>query len=67
MSLSKEQVFSISNNTEFNAAALQVFRHQAANCAVYSNLSKDLKLMPTRLAAFNESPFYLSNSLNRTQ
>lgn len=57
MSLSKEQVFSISNNTEFNAAALQVFRHQAANCAVYSKFIEGLKVDANKVDSIEQIPF----------
>jgi len=57
MSLSKEQVFSITNNAEFNAAALQVFRHQAANCAVYSKFIEGLKVNATKIDRIEQIPF----------
>src|ERR1700754_4388670 len=57
MSLSKEQVFSITNNAEFNAAALQVFRHQAANCAIYSKFIEGLKIDPAKVMNVDQIPF----------
>jgi phenylacetate-coenzyme A ligase PaaK-like adenylate-forming protein len=44
MNLSKEQVFSIDNKEQFNKIALQVFRHQATACAVYSEFIKGLRV-----------------------
>jgi len=57
MSLSKEQVFSITNNTEFNATALQVFHHQAANCAVYRKFIEGLKVDPSKVYSIEQIPF----------
>jgi Acyl-protein synthetase, LuxE len=57
MSLSKEQVFSITNNAEFNAAALQVFRHQATNCTVYSKFIEGLKVDAAKVDRIEEIPF----------
>jgi len=57
MSLSKEQVFSISNNDEFKAAALQVFRYQAANCAVYSKFIGGLKVDAAKVDRIEQIPF----------
>lgn len=57
MTLSKEQVFSISNNAQFNATALQVFRHQAANCAVYAKFIEGLKVDATKVKRVEQIPF----------
>jgi len=57
MSLSKEQVFSISTNAEFNAVALQVFRHQATNCAVYSKFIEGLKVDANEVDSIEQIPF----------
>ncbi len=57
MSLSKEQVFSISINAQFNAAALRVFRHQAANCAVYNKFIQGLKVDATKVNQIEQIPF----------
>lgn len=56
MTLSKEQVFSISN-AQFNATALQVFRHQAANCAVYAKFIEGLKVDATKVDRVEQIPF----------
>jgi hypothetical protein len=39
----KQEVFSISNDEQFNAIALQVFHHQAKTCAVYHDFLTGLK------------------------
>src|ERR1700761_8709598 len=57
MSLTKEQVFSINNKAGFNATALQVFRHQAANCAVYSKFIQGLKIDPAKVEHIEQIPF----------
>ena len=36
MAVSKQQVFGINNNEQFADVALQVFRHQAQNCAWFT-------------------------------
>ncbi|OOQ59379.1 LuxE/PaaK family acyltransferase [Mucilaginibacter pedocola] len=40
----KENIFSIKSKAEFEAAALQVFRHQASECAVYKTFLEGLKV-----------------------
>ena len=57
MSLSKEQAFSITNNAEFNAAAVQVFRHQAAKCVVYGKFIQGLKIDPAKVDRIEQIPF----------
>jgi len=57
MSLSKEQVFSITNNAEFNAAAVQVFRHQAVKCVVYGKFIQGLKIDPAKVDRIEQIPF----------
>jgi hypothetical protein len=57
MNLNKEQVFSIDNDEQFNEIALQVFRHQAVNCAVYSGFIKGLKVDIAKVQYINEIPF----------
>jgi len=57
MSLSKEQIFSITNSAEFNAAALHVFHHQAANCKVYSKFIQGLKIDPAKVDRIEQIPF----------
>ena len=57
MSLTKEQIFSINNKADFNAAALQVFRHQAANCAVYSKFIQGLKIDAAKVDRIEQIPF----------
>jgi len=57
MSLSKKQVFSITNNVEFNAVSVQVFRHQAANCTVYNKFIAGLKINPAKVDSMEQIPF----------
>jgi hypothetical protein len=45
----KQQVFSISNDEEFNAATLQVFQHQAKNCKVYADFISGLGIDPATI------------------
>lgn len=57
MSLNKEQVFSIKGGEEFDNMALQVFRHQAANCEVYREFIKGLKIDISKVDAIEKIPF----------
>src|ERR1700712_1528620 len=57
MNLTKEQVFSISSREEFNAVALQVFRHQATNCAVYRAFIEGLRVDVDHVKTIEQIPF----------
>jgi phenylacetate-coenzyme A ligase PaaK-like adenylate-forming protein len=57
MNLSKEQIFSISTPEQFKTVALQVFRHQAANCEVYREFIKGLKIDAAKVDAVEKIPF----------
>jgi phenylacetate-coenzyme A ligase PaaK-like adenylate-forming protein len=57
MNLSKEQIFSIDNKEQFNEVALQVFRHQATACAVYSEFIKGLRVDVTNVQHIEDIPF----------
>jgi phenylacetate-coenzyme A ligase PaaK-like adenylate-forming protein len=57
MNLSKEQVFSINSGEAFNSIALQIFRHQANNCAVYRVFIKGLNVDPTDIETIEQIPF----------
>lgn len=53
----KQQVFSISNEQEFVDIALQIFRYQAENCAVYREFTGNLDIDPLSVKIINEIPF----------
>ncbi len=53
----KHDVFSISNEQQFNAIALQVFRHQATHCAVYNNFLTGLKTDIDAINHYTQIPF----------
>ncbi|WPU93017.1 acyl transferase [Mucilaginibacter sabulilitoris] len=53
----KQQVFSINNTNDFNATALQIFRHQAQNCAVYRQFISGLKVDPGTVKTIEQIPF----------
>lgn len=57
MNLTKEQVFSIKNNTDFNAVALEVFRHQSINCIVYKEFIAGMKIDAGKIKAIEQIPF----------
>jgi phenylacetate-coenzyme A ligase PaaK-like adenylate-forming protein len=53
----KQQVFSINNAEEFNKTALQIFNHQAQNCAVYRQFISGLRIDPTGVKSIEQIPF----------
>ncbi len=53
----KQQIFSISNSQKFEAAALQVFNHQAQNCAVYHDFIGGLNINPAEVKSIQQIPF----------
>jgi phenylacetate-coenzyme A ligase PaaK-like adenylate-forming protein len=53
----KHDVFSISNEQQFNAVALQVFRHQAKHCAVYRDFLQGLKTEIDVITNISQIPF----------
>ena len=57
MSVTQQQIFSIRNNDEFTRAALQVFRHQAQNCAVYGNFIRGMRIDTGAVKEVNQIPF----------
>ena len=57
MSISKQQIFGISNGEQFTDAALQVFRHQAQNCVVYREFIQGLKVDVENVKTVEQIPF----------
>lgn len=55
--ISKEEIFSISNELDFEKTALKVFRFQAENNLVYKNFIKHLNLSPLEVKSIEEIPF----------
>ena len=53
----KEQVFAISNDEEFTETALQIFRFQAQNCAVYKEFVTNLKIDISAVDHIEKIPF----------
>lgn len=53
----KQQIFSISNAQVFADAALQVFRFQAENCAVYRDFISNLGIDPASAISAEKIPF----------
>ena len=53
----KAQIFSISSEQQFTDAALQVFRFQAANCAVYKDFITNLGVSPSDVKTIDQIPF----------
>ena len=55
--MEKQQVFSIADEQQFNQIALQIFRRQAENCAVYRDFIKGLRIDPAEVSAVERIPF----------
>ncbi|MDB5139174.1 MAG: Acyl-protein synthetase, LuxE [Mucilaginibacter sp.] len=55
--MNKEQVFSTKNERQFNAAALEIFRRQAKNCAIYKEFISSLNIDPAGINEFHQIPF----------
>jgi hypothetical protein len=53
----KQQVFSIKNSGQFDQIALQVFRHQANNCAVYNQFLTGLGTDIEAISTIDDIPF----------
>jgi len=55
--MDKQQVFSIKTEQEFEQAALQTFRRQAANCAIYREFITGLNIDPKTVQSVEQIPF----------
>lgn len=55
--ISKEEIFSIQNEQEFEAIALKVFQFQAANNSIYSRFLNHLNVKATEIQTLEEIPF----------
>ncbi len=51
------QLFSIDTEARFNETALSIFKHQAANCAVYKSYIENLRITPSAVNTVSEIPF----------
>lgn len=52
-----KQIFSISNSRQFEETELEIFRHQAANCAVYREYITHLKINPEKITKTDDIPY----------
>ncbi|MDB5120146.1 MAG: acyl transferase [Sphingobacteriales bacterium] len=57
ISASINNIFSITNYSEFEKVALEVFKFQAGNCRVYSDFVKNLGIKPSEINSIKEIPF----------
>jgi hypothetical protein len=57
MKLSKQQVFSINNDEQFNTTALQIFQYQAKNCKVYADFISGLSIDIASISDVKDIPF----------
>jgi len=55
--MNKQQVFSISNEQQFDDVALQIFSYQAKNCAVYHDFIEGLNINAANVHAIQQIPF----------
>ncbi|MDF3076640.1 MAG: acyl transferase [Sphingobacteriaceae bacterium] len=55
--INANDIFSLTSATEFEEIALQVFRYQAEECAVYSKFVKSLGVEPKRVEQLQQIPF----------
>ena len=55
--MTKQQIFGINNGEQFTDATLQVFRHQAQNCAVYQEFIKGLRVDIDGVKTVEQIPF----------
>lgn len=53
----QQQIFSINNEQQFTQAALQVFRHQSQNCAVYRQFLSGLNVNASTINTIADIPF----------
>ncbi|NCD71270.1 LuxE/PaaK family acyltransferase [Mucilaginibacter agri] len=53
----QQQIFSITNRQQFDDAALQVFRYQAENNAIYNQFIKGLNVDPSTIDSIYKIPF----------
>jgi hypothetical protein len=55
--MDKRHVFSIANEQQFDQIALQIFRRQARDCAVYRDFINGLKINPADVSTIEQIPF----------
>lgn len=53
----KQQIFSISNDEQFNANALAIFQYQAKNCSIYREFIEGLRIDPADIKSIQQIPF----------
>jgi phenylacetate-coenzyme A ligase PaaK-like adenylate-forming protein len=53
----KERIFTITSSESFTETALEIFRYQAEENAVYSTFINSLRILPERVRDLNEIPF----------
>lgn len=51
------EIFAITTDADFEAAAIKVFQHQSANCAVYNAYLSNLHINPAHVSKVAEIPF----------
>jgi hypothetical protein len=53
----KQQIFSITIDEQFNAAALAIFQYQATNCVIYREFIQGLRINPAEITSIQQIPF----------
>jgi phenylacetate-coenzyme A ligase PaaK-like adenylate-forming protein len=57
VNFSSPPIFSLSNEQEFDAAALTIFKHQARHCEPYAHFISNLNLQAEEITAVKDIPF----------
>ena len=57
MNFTADNIFSIQNDEQFSQLALEIFKHQAANCAVYAEYIHHLKINIDEVKEVTQIPF----------
>jgi hypothetical protein len=55
--MNKDQVLSLGSEKQFNEIAINIFRHQAHNCLVYSKFINGLNIDAANISTINQIPF----------
>jgi len=57
VNISTGQIFSISNQHDFNDVAISIFQNQAENCDIYKLYISHLKITPSEVKNYKDIPF----------
>ncbi|MDN3586280.1 acyl transferase [Pedobacter aquatilis] len=57
MNFSASKIFSLKEKNEFDATALDIFKYQSKNCAVYQNYIRNLRITTDGVRSIEDIPF----------